>query len=144
MSRVAGELMRGAYCTIARASLGDEIAYLILQAALLRAEGEGSRLRVALGSDAKGKISTLLYCLGIPLAFANRWIGLAMYVAVAPIWLVPDRRVERHLTTASAEPGEQARHPTAALTAPTNRSMSSSVVSQEHIQRTSSRDSSQT
>ena len=50
--------------------------------------------------------STLLYVLGIGLAFANRWIGLAVYVAVALIWLVPDRRLERHLTTAAAKPSE--------------------------------------
>jgi uncharacterized membrane protein len=86
--------------------LAAAIAYYILQTTLLRAEGEQSRLRVALGSDVKGKISPLLYCVGIGLAFANRWIGLAVYVAVALIWLVPDRRVERHLTTAPAEPSE--------------------------------------
>ena len=86
--------------------LAAAIAYLILQTALLRAEGEHSRLRVALGSDVKGKISTLLYVLGIGLAFANRWIGLAVYVAVALIWLVPDRRLEHHLTTAPAKPSE--------------------------------------
>lgn len=86
--------------------LAAAIAYLILQTTLLRAEGERSRLRVALGSDVKGKISVLLYCLGIGLAFADRWIGLAVYVVVALIWLVPDRRVERHLTTAPAEPSE--------------------------------------
>ena len=83
--------------------LAASIAYLILQTALLRAEGEQSRLRAALGSDVKGKISTLLYCLGIGLAFADRWLGLAVYVTVALIWLVPDRRVERQLTTAPAE-----------------------------------------
>ena len=87
--------------------LAAAIAFLILQTTLLRAEGETSRLRVALGSDAKGKISPLLYCLGIGLAFADRWIGLAVYVIVALIWLVPDRRVERHLTSAPAEPSEQ-------------------------------------
>jgi len=89
--------------------LADAIAYLILQTALLRAEGDDSSLRAAIGSDAKGKISALLYCLGIGLAFVNRWLGLAVYVAVALIWLVPDRRVERHLTTGSAKPIEQAR-----------------------------------
>jgi uncharacterized membrane protein len=89
--------------------LAAAIAYLILQTALLRAEGEGSRLRTAVGSDAKGKISALLYCLGIGLAFVNRWLALAVYVAVALIWLVPDPRVERHLTTSSAEPIESAR-----------------------------------
>jgi uncharacterized membrane protein len=86
--------------------LAAAIAYYILQTTLLRAEGEDSRLRVALGSDVKGKISPLLYCLGIGLAFADRWLGVAMYVAVALIWLVPDRRVERHLTTPPAEPSE--------------------------------------
>jgi uncharacterized membrane protein len=86
--------------------LAASIAYLILQSALLRAEGEDSRLRVAIGADVKGKISSLLYCLGIGLAFADRWIGVAVYVGVALIWLVPDRRVERHLTTAPAEPSE--------------------------------------
>ena len=86
--------------------LAAAIAYLILQTTLLHAEGAQSKLRVALGSDVKGKISALLYVLGIGLAFADRWIGLAVYVAVALIWLVPDRRVERHLTTAPAEPSE--------------------------------------
>src|SRR3954447_24655835 len=57
--------------------LAAAIAYLILQTTLLRAEGEHSRLRVALGSDVKGKISTLLYVIGIGLAFANRWTALA-------------------------------------------------------------------
>jgi uncharacterized membrane protein len=86
--------------------LAASIAYLILQTTLLRAEGEDSRLRVALGSDVKGKASAILYCCGIALTFANRWIGLAVYVAVALIWLVPDRRVERSLTAVSAGPGE--------------------------------------
>jgi uncharacterized membrane protein len=86
--------------------LAAAIAYLILQTALLRAEGDESRLRLAIGSDVKGKISPLLYCLGIALTFANRWIGLAIYVAVAMIWLVPDRRVERNLTTAPAGSSE--------------------------------------
>jgi TMEM175 potassium channel family protein len=86
--------------------LAASIAYLILQTTLLRADEEDSRLRVALGSDAKGKISTLLYCFGIGLAFADRWLGLAAYVTVALIWLVPDRRVERHLTTVPTEPSE--------------------------------------
>ena len=83
--------------------LAAAIAYLILQTTLLRAEGEQSRLRAAIGSDLKGKISPLLYCLGIGLAFVDRWISLAVYVAVALIWLVPDRRVERHLTAHHTE-----------------------------------------
>jgi uncharacterized membrane protein len=86
--------------------LAAAVAYYILQTTLLRAEGEQSRLRVALGSDLKGKISPFLYCVGIGLAFADRWIGLAIYVVVALIWLVPDRRVERHLTRVQTEPTE--------------------------------------
>jgi uncharacterized membrane protein len=86
--------------------LAAAIAFLILQRALLRAEGDESQLRVAIGSDLKGKISPVLYCLGIALTFADRWVGLAIYVAVALIWLVPDRRVERNLATVPAGPGE--------------------------------------
>jgi uncharacterized membrane protein len=82
------------------------IAYYILQTMLLRAEGESSGLGTALGSDVKGKISPLLYCLGIGVSFADRWIALAVYVAVALMWLVPDRRVERHVSTALAKPRE--------------------------------------
>jgi uncharacterized membrane protein len=84
--------------------LAAGIAYLILQMTLLRAEGERSHLRVALGSDRKGKLSALLYCLGIGLSFANRWLGVAVYVGVALLWLVPDRRVERYLTALGTEP----------------------------------------
>jgi uncharacterized membrane protein len=86
--------------------LAAAIAYYILQTMLLRAEGRRSELRAALGSDLKGKISPLLYCLGIGLAFVDRWIGLAVYVGVALIWLVPDRRVERHLIALRAEQTE--------------------------------------
>jgi uncharacterized membrane protein len=83
--------------------LAAAIAYLLLQTMLVRAEGERSQLRAALGPDVKGKISALLYCLAIAAAFADRWLALAVYVAVALIWLVPDRRVERRLTAAPVE-----------------------------------------
>jgi uncharacterized membrane protein len=83
--------------------LAAAIAFLILQTTLLHAEGERSRLRVAIGSDFKGKVSALLYMLGIGLSFANRWLGVALYIVVALIWLVPDRRVERHLAAASTD-----------------------------------------
>src|SRR6476469_1508486 len=86
--------------------LAAAVAYLILQTTLVRAEGERSRLRVALGSDVKGKVTTPLYCLGIGLSFVEGWLGLAVYVAVALVWLVPDPRVERHLTRARAERSE--------------------------------------
>jgi uncharacterized membrane protein len=57
------------------------IAYYILQTMLLRAEGEQSVLRTAVGSDVKGKVSPLLYCIGIAFAFASRWIAVAVWSA---------------------------------------------------------------
>ena len=70
------------------------IAYFILQTAIIAEEGPESRLRAALGRDLKGKISPLLYFAAIPLAFVSPWIALAVYVFVALMWLVPDRRIE--------------------------------------------------
>lgn len=78
--------------------LAAAIAYYILQETLLRAEGEESQLRIAIGTDIKGRISPVFYCLGIGLSVVNRWLSVAIYVAVALIWLVPDKRVERHIT----------------------------------------------
>jgi uncharacterized membrane protein len=70
------------------------IAYFILQTAIIAEEGPDSRLRAAIGRDLKGKVSPLLYLAAIPLAFVSPWIALAVYVLVALIWLVPDRRIE--------------------------------------------------
>ena len=78
--------------------LAAAIAYYILQGSLLHVEGKNSLLATAIGRDIKGKASPLMYCLGIGLSFTNPWLGLAVYVAVALMWLVPDRRVERTLT----------------------------------------------
>jgi uncharacterized membrane protein len=75
--------------------LAAAAAYYLLQGALLRAGRDNSLLATAIGRDLKGKLSPLLYCLGIGLALANRWLGIAVYVLVALIWLTPDRRVER-------------------------------------------------
>jgi uncharacterized membrane protein len=83
--------------------LAAAIAYFILQSTLLRAEGSDSKLRAAVGADLKGKASPVLYCLGIGLTLVDRWFGMAIYVIVALIWLVPDRRVERHLARLAAE-----------------------------------------
>jgi uncharacterized membrane protein len=74
------------------------VAYYVLQGTLLRAQGRGSRLAAAVGRDLKGKLSPWLYCVGIALSFLNQWLGIAVYVVVALIWLVPDRRVEREIT----------------------------------------------
>jgi uncharacterized membrane protein len=75
-------------------------AYLGLQTAIVRAQGEGSMLAAAIGSDVKGRVSPVLYAAAIGLAFVDRWLALALYVLVALIWLVPDRRVERTITAA--------------------------------------------
>src|SRR3954454_14638045 len=79
--------------------LAAAVAYYLLQTALVRAADSDSVLAAAIGTDIKGKISPALYCVGIGLSFLNRWLGLAVYVAVAVMWFVPDRRVERTLTS---------------------------------------------
>jgi uncharacterized membrane protein len=73
------------------------IAYAVLVRALLALHPGGSVLATAIGSDAKGRASVVLYALAIPLAFAVPAVALAIYVVVAVTWLVPDRRIERRL-----------------------------------------------
>ena len=73
------------------------IAYYLLQKAILHKQGARSVLARALGQDLKGKISPVLYIAGIVLAFINPWMSLALYILVAVIWLVPDRRIEKAL-----------------------------------------------
>jgi uncharacterized membrane protein len=72
------------------------IAYTILELVIAR-RPDGQKLRDALGRDIKGAISPVLYALGIGLAFVVPWLGLLPFVAVAVIWLIPDRRIERYL-----------------------------------------------
>jgi uncharacterized membrane protein len=74
------------------------IAYYILSRALIRHDGGRSRIARALGSDLKGRISVVIYAVAIPLSFASRWVAVALYAAVAAMWLVPDRRIERTLS----------------------------------------------
>jgi uncharacterized membrane protein len=74
------------------------LAYWILLQTILRAEGPDSLLRTAVGSDWKGKLSPILYVIAIPAAFVHEAIAGALYVAVALIWLIPDRRIERVLS----------------------------------------------
>ena len=76
--------------------LGAAVAYYLLQLSIERLP-DGHRLHEALGDDLKGKLSPALYILGIGLAFVEPWLGVVPFVAVAAIWLVPDRRVERYL-----------------------------------------------
>jgi uncharacterized membrane protein len=77
--------------------LAAAVAYYLLQGAIIRGQGPGSALAAAVGRDLKGKISPVLYALAIPLAFVNEWLSDALYVAVALLWLVPDRRIESRL-----------------------------------------------
>jgi uncharacterized membrane protein len=77
--------------------LAAAIAYYVLQRVIFRAEGPDSLLQQALGRDLKGKLSPLIYAVGIGGSFLSIWIGVAAYVVVALIWLVPDRRAERFI-----------------------------------------------
>jgi uncharacterized membrane protein len=78
--------------------LCSAIAYTILQSTIIRLEGPSSKLAVAVKRDVKGKLSLAMYMMAIPLAFVHEWIADALYVAVACIWLVPDRRIESRLS----------------------------------------------
>ncbi|HUL18090.1 MAG TPA: TMEM175 family protein [Steroidobacteraceae bacterium] len=73
---------------------GAAIAYLILERAIIAANGPNSSLAAAVGTESKGRMSLTLYVLGVVLAFVQPWISIALYVAVALMWLVPDRRIE--------------------------------------------------
>ena len=75
----------------------NSIAYYILVRCLLKANGKDSTLAKALGSDLKGKVSTVIYAVGIATAIFNTWISLALYTVVAIMWLVPDSRIEKKL-----------------------------------------------
>ena len=73
------------------------IAYTILQGAIISEHGRESALGRALGIDFKGKLSMACYALAIALSFLNQWFADALYVFVALIWFLPDRRIERSL-----------------------------------------------
>jgi uncharacterized membrane protein len=77
--------------------LACAIAYFLLQSAIIHDQRDHPVLALAVGEDWKGKLSPLIYITGIGLCFVDRWLGVAMYVLAALIWLVPDRRVERAL-----------------------------------------------
>ncbi len=74
------------------------IAYFILTRALISLHGRESLLARAVGRDYKGQISTVIYLVAIPLALVKSWLACALYITVAIMWLVPDRRIERTLT----------------------------------------------
>ena len=71
------------------------VAYYILTTTLIRHHGRESGLGAAVGSDFKGVISVVMYGIAIAVSFTNHWLSLAIYVAVALMWLIPDPRIER-------------------------------------------------
>jgi uncharacterized membrane protein len=90
------------YATLPTAAYGFTLlmagfAYWILAQRIIAAEGERSLVKRAIGRDWKGKLSLVLYAVAIALAFVSPWIAVAIYAAVAVMWFVPDRRIERVL-----------------------------------------------
>jgi TMEM175 potassium channel family protein len=75
--------------------LASGFAYSLLVRALIRANGRDSAVARAIGSDVKGNVSLVIYAAAIPLAFVSPWISYALYVVVALVWFVPDRRFVR-------------------------------------------------
>jgi uncharacterized membrane protein len=75
------------------------IAYWILSRVIIATEGQDSLLAQAIGKDFKGNISVVIYAVAIPLAFVSQWLAQALYVVVALIWIIPDRRIEKALNS---------------------------------------------
>ena len=73
------------------------VAYYLLQQLIIASQGPDSLLKKAIGSDWKGKMSPLIYLIAIPTAFWSHWVSQVLYVLVALVWLVPDRRIENAL-----------------------------------------------
>ncbi len=73
------------------------LAYWILTQSLIASHGKDSTIAIAIGRDFKGKLSLAIYAVGILLAFIQSWLAFGMYVLVAIIWFIPDRRIERNL-----------------------------------------------
>ena len=82
------------------------IAYWLLQRAIMAQQGKESLLAFAVGTDLKGKLSPALYLIAIPAAFISQWVSGAIYVSVALMWLVPDRRIEKALAQKERMPNE--------------------------------------
>jgi uncharacterized membrane protein len=81
------------------------IAYYILTRSLIAHHGRESALAEAVGSDTKGRVSILLYVIGIPLSFVNPWVAFTVYIAVVVMWLVPDRRIETTIAPSKRSTG---------------------------------------
>jgi len=73
------------------------VAYFVLESAIITQQGRGSILARAVGNRWKENCSPLCYLAAIPLAFVSVWISIGLFVFVAILWLVPDRRIERVL-----------------------------------------------
>jgi uncharacterized membrane protein len=78
------------------------LAWIVLQRAIITAQGADSPLRQALGADWKGKLSPFLYAAGVAAALWKPWLSQAIYAVAALLWLIPDRRIERAI--AAREP----------------------------------------
>jgi uncharacterized membrane protein len=82
--------------------LSAALAYFILTRVLVSSHGRDSALAKAVGKDVKGKVSVVCYAVAIPLSLVKSWLACALYVLVAVMWLIPDRRIERELTAPTA------------------------------------------
>ena len=71
------------------------VAYWILVQTIIAGEGEKSLVKLAIGKDRKGVISVAMYAVAIPFAFFAHWVANSIYILVALVWLIPDRRIER-------------------------------------------------
>jgi uncharacterized membrane protein len=85
--------------------LGAGFAYYVLQQISVTVQGPHSVLAAAVGRDLKGKVSVVLYLVAVAVAFVRPWMSDALYVSVALMWLIPDRRIEKKISDAS-EPGQ--------------------------------------
>lgn len=73
------------------------VAYYILSQSLIHLHGKNSTIATAIGSDRKGKLSIIIYTVGIALSFLHPMLGFTLYVLVAAIWVIPDKRIEKKL-----------------------------------------------
>ncbi len=80
------------------------VAYYILSRTLITHHGQDSALATAIGTDLKGKASIVIYAIAVPLSFVYRWLAFGLYIAVAVIWFIPDRRIEKTLTASAPGP----------------------------------------
>ena len=77
--------------------IGAALAYFLLQQTIIRSQGRDSALALAIGDDLKGKASPVIYLVALAFSFLATWVSVGLFVVVALIWLVPDRRLEHHI-----------------------------------------------